>query len=95
MHIRIIDGAETIVSRAITAQSSTGANTSADISPLAKRWDGSPAYAEWAPAYNRGCTLNGMLNLDDAPAGQLFVPPRPSANSDFLEVDGRSQIANS
>jgi hypothetical protein len=44
------------------------------------------------PAYNRGCTLNGMMNSDDAMAGKLFTPPRASAHSSFLETNGMFPI---
>jgi hypothetical protein len=88
-HVRIIDGVETIVSHRMANMSSIATKASNESVSVPKRWDGSPAYQEYQTAYNRGCTLNGMLNLDDARAGQLFTPPRASAHSDLLDVQGK------
>jgi hypothetical protein len=57
---------------------------------LAKRWDGSPAMGgEFQKAKNKGCTLLAQMHADDAQAGQIFVPPRDSAHSDYLELSGK------
>jgi hypothetical protein len=87
-HVRIIDGVETIVSHRMANMSSIVTISPDESMSVSKRWDGSPAYQEYQTAYNRGCTLNGMLHLDDARAGQLFTPPRASAHSNF-DVKGK------
>lgn len=88
MHIRIINGIESVVNRHILAPRSLNETSFIGGEKFTKRWDGSPAYIEWQPACNRGCTLAGMLNSDDATAGKFLVPPRARAHSDFLDVDG-------
>lgn len=88
-HIRIVDKVETVVTHHVIGQLDSNSSASVEVSSPVKRWDGSPAAPEWQPALNRGCTLDGMLNLDDAGAGRLLVPPRPLAHSDFLDANGR------
>ena len=62
-----------------------------NVSVLSKRWDGSPAMGrELTTAKGKACTLWPMMHLDDAKAGQMFTPPRVSAHSDYLQLDGMS-----
>lgn len=67
-----------------------------NVSTLSKRWDGSPAIGqEYAKAKNKGCTLWSMMHMDDKKAGELFMPPRPSAHSDYLQSDGMKYSSSS
>jgi hypothetical protein len=93
LHVRIINGIESVNSYDIQKAPRSNVTSLIGEGPMTKRWDGSPAYAEWQPAYHRGCTLNGMLQLDDMRAGQLLTPPRTRAHSDFLDVDGTLRIS--
>jgi hypothetical protein len=93
-HIRIVDGVESVRATGIQLQSAyLETAVPEDVSKtrtfaLSKRWDGSQAYNEWQPTLNRGCTLDGMLQEDDAQAGKLLIPQRQLAHSDFLELNG-------
>jgi hypothetical protein len=93
LHVRIINEIESVNS--FDVQNTPRSNVTSLIGEgsLTKRWDGSPAYAEWQPAINRGCTLNGMIHLDDMRAGQLLTPPRTQAHSDFLDIDGTLRVS--
>jgi hypothetical protein len=93
-HIRIVDGVKSMIDVDLQlrpehpkiAASKNVSETQSRV--LSKRWDDSQAYMEWQPTLNRGCTLDGMLHLDDAQAGKLLIRPRQQAHSDFLELDG-------
>lgn len=66
------------------------------FSNLSRRWDGSPAMGqEYAKARSKGCTLWSMMNSDDADAGQMFTPPRASAHSDYLQLEGMMFLPSS